>query len=189
MFHVPSAIGRAAFTELDRVRWDDLEHAYHQKGTPKRGAHDIAASLRKLGDAHASSMDEEIQELFSIICHQGGTIYEATAYAVPFLLAFAADTALSHAQAQHFVELLGSIGVASSFESRGTDAGAFGPGVGLLTRQAVRASTAHLEAMALRTPALAELASTLAALVRTDSPDAAAVARLRALTEDEDEDD
>jgi UDP-N-acetylglucosamine:LPS N-acetylglucosamine transferase len=194
--HVPSATGREAFVELDRVKWDDLEHAYHQKGTPKHPAaftHDVAASIRRLGDERASAMDEPIEALFASICHQGGTIYEATAYAVPFIAAFAAGTALSDEQAQRFVQLLGSIGVAASFEARsGSHAGSFGPNVAPVTRQAIRTSMAHLHAMALRTPALEEVAEALAALVRPDSPDAAAVARLRALTgddhEDEDED-
>jgi len=188
--HVPSGSGREAFAELDRVDWDDLEHAYHQKGTAKRSAavtRDVAATLRRLGDAHASAMDEPIEALFSCICHQG-TIYEATAYAVPFIAAFAAGTALSDEQTEHIVQLLGNIGIAASFEApRGSHAGSFGPNVGPVTRQAIRSSIDHLNVMALRSPALSEVVEALAALVRTDSPDAAAVAHLRVLTGDEDD--
>lgn len=190
--HVPSATGRDALVELDRIEWKDLEHAYHMKGAPPRpgaSAHDVAAGLRRLGDPSGPGLDAAIEELFVSICHQG-TIYEATAYAVPFLAAFAAGAALSDQQASHFVYVLGGIGVAASVEtSHGSHAGAFGPNVGPVTRQAIRSSKAHLDAMALRTPALAEVADALAALVRTDSPDPTALAHLRRLTEDGDGDE
>ncbi len=188
--HVPSTTGREAFAELDRVNWDDLEHAYKVKGLPKRrpSTPDVAPSLRALGDARGSAMEEAMEALCSCICHQG-TIYEATAYAVPFIAAFAAGTGLSRKQAAQFVGLLGEIGIAACSEASrgGPHAGSFGPNVGPVTRQAIRSCMDHLKAMALRTPALKELVEALAALVRTDSPDAAALARLRALTGDEEE--
>jgi hypothetical protein len=188
--HVPSATGRDTLVELDRIDWTDLEHAYHRKGAPARpgrAAHDLAASLRRLGDPDAD-LEASIEELCTSICHQG-TIYEATAYAVPFLAAFAAGAALTDRQASHFVYTLGGIGIAASLEtSHGSHAGSFGPNVGPVTRQAFRSSKAHLDAMALRNPALADVANALAALVRTDSPDPAALANLRRLAGDEDED-
>ena len=63
---------------LDSVEWHHLSHAYGP-------ATDVPDLLRAL-----QSPDEEIREeahtqLYISICHQG-TVYEATAYAVPFLI-------------------------------------------------------------------------------------------------------
>ncbi len=64
----------AVLDELDDVAWDRLGHAYG-------AATDVPGILREVaaGDADALS------ELFGNIWHQG-TVYEATAYAVPFLV-------------------------------------------------------------------------------------------------------
>ncbi|MGE0791864.1 MAG: hypothetical protein AB7S26_39690 [Sandaracinaceae bacterium] len=59
---------------LDEVAWDDLGHAYGSAG-------DVPDTLRRLAEGD----DAALSELFGNIWHQG-TVYEATAYAVPFLI-------------------------------------------------------------------------------------------------------
>ncbi|MEV4625008.1 hypothetical protein AB0J90_01775 [Micromonospora sp. NPDC049523] len=59
---------------LDDVAWDELDHAYGE-------ATDVPGLLRDL----AGGDDDALGELFGTIWHQG-TVYEATAYAVPFLI-------------------------------------------------------------------------------------------------------
>lgn len=80
--HVPTATGRDALSDLDRVPWSLLAHAY-EPGLPDDGLHaDVAATLRRLGDDDADALDEAAEALFGNVCHQG-TIYEATAYDAP----------------------------------------------------------------------------------------------------------
>jgi len=61
-------------TDLDTVAWDDLGHAYG-------GASDVPNLLRGLAEGDGNAL----YELFGNIWHQG-TVYEATAPAVPFLI-------------------------------------------------------------------------------------------------------
>jgi hypothetical protein len=123
--YVPSSIGRLALDELDRVPWAELAHAY---GTGKLGPElheDVAATLRQLGEARPVAFDEAVYALFSNLCHQG-TIYRATAFAVPFLAALAAGEDLAPNQVLAFVVILASIGIASSFEApNGSHAGSW----------------------------------------------------------------
>ena len=60
--------------ELDDVAWDRLTHAYG-------AAADVPGILREV----AAGDDDALSELYGNIWHQG-TVYEATAYAVPFLV-------------------------------------------------------------------------------------------------------
>lgn len=62
---------------LSAIDWGKLHHAY---GT----AEDVPDQLRALISADAKKRDDALHELFGNIHHQS-TIYEATAYAVPFL--------------------------------------------------------------------------------------------------------
>jgi len=169
--YLPSRIGRAALAELDRVPWAELKHAY---GIGKLGPElheDVAATLRQLGETDPEAFEAGVDALFSNLCHQG-TIYQATALAVPFLAALAAGTDLTPTQLPAFVVILASIGFAASFEApHGSHAGSWGPGVGPLTRQALRASGALLQTAAERNPELQDVAAALVAMVRTDSPD------------------
>jgi hypothetical protein len=59
---------------LDTIAWDRLTHAYG-------AAIDVPEFLRRL----AVGNGEALGELFGTIWHQG-TVYDATAYAVPFLI-------------------------------------------------------------------------------------------------------
>lgn len=64
--------------ELDQVPWSDLKHAYGS-------AADLPTLIRDLRSADKKVRDDAIYALHGNIWHQG-TVYEATAYAVPFLV-------------------------------------------------------------------------------------------------------
>ncbi|MFI0967279.1 hypothetical protein ACH4S8_38720 [Streptomyces sp. NPDC021080] len=63
--------------ELDDVRWSDLDHAYGP-------AEDVPELIGALYEDDEEAASEAIHELYGTIYHQG-TIYEASAPAVPFL--------------------------------------------------------------------------------------------------------
>lgn len=62
---------------LDEINWSQLHHAYGE-------ASDVPILIRQLLFPDKVVVDKAIHELFGNIWHQG-TIYEASAYAVPFL--------------------------------------------------------------------------------------------------------
>lgn len=62
---------------LDSIDWASLNHAYG-------AATDVPQLLRSLLSADPKEWEQTIHELFGIIWHQG-TVYTATAAAVPFL--------------------------------------------------------------------------------------------------------
>ena len=64
--------------ELEQVPWNKLQHAYGS-------AADVPELIRDLGSADKKVREKAIYELHGNIWHQG-TVYEATAYAVPFLV-------------------------------------------------------------------------------------------------------
>lgn len=71
--------------DLDEIPWKDLTHAYGS-------AEDVPDLLRALRTASPDVRGEgtPLWELFGNIWHQG-TVYEATAYAVPFLIELVMD--------------------------------------------------------------------------------------------------
>jgi hypothetical protein len=68
---------------LDRVDWSRLTHAYGS-------AADVPHQVRALRSPDADQRRKAFEQLYSNIFHQGSR-YEATAYAVPFLLEVLAD--------------------------------------------------------------------------------------------------
>ena len=62
---------------LDEVPWDELEHAYGRAG-------DVPGQIRDLLSGSAEKRESALSELFGNIHHQG-SLYSATAPAVPFL--------------------------------------------------------------------------------------------------------
>lgn len=62
---------------LAAIDWTDLRHAYGNAG-------DVPALLHALASDESTVRDEALSGLFSNILHQG-TVYSATAAAVPFL--------------------------------------------------------------------------------------------------------
>ncbi len=63
---------------LDDIPWGQLTHAYG-------AADDVPSQLRKLASPDASMCEEAMYELYGNLWHQG-TVYQATAHAVPFLI-------------------------------------------------------------------------------------------------------
>ncbi|MBW5484785.1 hypothetical protein GPJ59_23610, partial [Streptomyces bambusae] len=68
---------------IDDIDWAALRHAYGP-------ADDVPGLLRAAGSADAGVRDEALDELASSLCHQG-SVYSATAAAVPFLARLALD--------------------------------------------------------------------------------------------------
>ncbi|MFF7472730.1 hypothetical protein [Streptomyces sp. NPDC008092] len=87
---------RLVFADLDRVDWSRLQHAYGS-------AEDVPALLRDLASPVEKTAAEAEEELWSSIVHQG-TVYAATAPAVPFLARLVAEGVRRSA-------LLGMLGV------------------------------------------------------------------------------
>ena len=67
-----------ALCGLDAVPWCNLKHAYGP-------AIDVPELIRTLASPDGSLRDKAWHELYGNLWHQG-TIYEATAYAIPFLI-------------------------------------------------------------------------------------------------------
>ncbi|MFE2495698.1 hypothetical protein ACFXKX_38425 [Streptomyces scopuliridis] len=70
------------FADLDAQPWAELEHAYGS-------AEDLPEQLRALAGADEEEAGEALGELYSCILHQG-SVYEASARAVPYLAGLAA---------------------------------------------------------------------------------------------------
>jgi hypothetical protein len=68
---------------LDRIPWHQYSHAYGI-------ASEIPKDIRRLASSDAEVREQALWELFGSIYHQG-TIYSATAAALPFLLRLALD--------------------------------------------------------------------------------------------------
>ncbi|MFE4608959.1 hypothetical protein ACFRK5_11455 [Streptomyces niveus] len=64
------------FADLDAQPWADREHAYGS-------ADDVPGRLRALASDDAEEAEEALYELYGNIVHQG-SVYEATAHAVPY---------------------------------------------------------------------------------------------------------
>lgn len=70
------------FADLDAQPWAELEHAYGS-------AEDVPGQLRALASADEEEAGEALGELYGCILHQG-SVYEASARAVPYLAGLAA---------------------------------------------------------------------------------------------------
>jgi len=92
---------------LDAIPWGTLQHAYGS-------AEDVPELLRALPTAPAEDHGEEgpLWQLFGNIWHQG-TVYKATAYAVPFLIELVADPGTPNRVG--ILQLLAAIAEGSSY--------------------------------------------------------------------------
>jgi HEAT repeat protein len=91
--------------KLDTIDWSSLSHAYG-------AASNVPDLIRALASEDEEEREDAISKLYGIILHQG-TVYEATAYAVPFLLELLeADTISGKAD---ILGLLGAIAEGSSY--------------------------------------------------------------------------
>ncbi len=87
------------------VDWHALHHAYG-------AADDMPQLLRDLASPDAAVVEATVHELFGNIWHQG-TVYEATAPAVPFLIEAARSLAALHRA--ELLHLLGAIATGASY--------------------------------------------------------------------------
>jgi HEAT repeat protein len=90
---------------LDAIDWKSLKHAYGE-------ASDVPKLLRALASDHAGKREGALDALFSTIWHQG-TVYSASAAAVPFLI----ELSMSDAQGDlpAILDLLAHLATGSSY--------------------------------------------------------------------------
>jgi hypothetical protein len=89
---------------LDTIAWSEIYHAYGP-------ASDVPAILRTLASGGKEQRERALSELHGNIWHQG-TVYEATAFAVPFLLELVRDR---HPNSLEILCLLALIADGSSY--------------------------------------------------------------------------
>jgi hypothetical protein len=94
-------------TDLDRVNWATVDHAYGP-------ATDVPRQLRTLASGDETSRKAALWELWGNIWHQG-TVYEATAYAVPFLARIARSADLDPERRSQVVLILAKIANGTSY--------------------------------------------------------------------------
>ncbi len=163
----PNGTGFAALDELDQVDWSRLEHCYG-KGVVSLGdagnvslaiAGDVSRSLAALRADPSLAISEG---LYSNICHQG-TVYQATAHAVPFIAAVAAGDVPDGIRVP-LLALLGDISIGGSYIAPdGSHAGAFGEHVDVLVRESLATSMERLSTI--RTPRLVVLIQAIESLL------------------------
>lgn len=162
----PNRMGFDALDELDRVDWSRLQHAYG-RGVVSLGAADmslgiagdVARSLAVLRDDPSSAIGVG---LYCNVCHQG-TVYEATAYAVPFIAAVAAGDVPDEIRLSLLV-LLGDISIGGSYVApRGSHSGAYGNHVEVLVTESLAISMRRLAAV--RKPVLVALIQAIETLL------------------------
>lgn len=90
---------------LDDVGWADLSHAYG-------AASDVPDLLRDLASDDPERRKSSLWELYGNIWHQG-TVYEATAHAVPFLVRIATTAGVP--DRARILELLAAISSGSGY--------------------------------------------------------------------------
>ncbi|HTM19538.1 MAG TPA: hypothetical protein VL172_03490, partial [Kofleriaceae bacterium] len=93
-----------AFDGIDDIDWDELEHAYGSAG-------DIPGFLRDLASGDADKRGNARYWLGANIVHQG-SLYSASAPAVPFLVRLAGEPAV--AEREHIVRLLADLAVSEA---------------------------------------------------------------------------
>ena len=71
---------------LDRIDWSSLHHAYGS-------ASDVPGQIRALASTDQTEREHALYDLFGNIWHQG-TVYEASAHAVPFLIELVREPAV-----------------------------------------------------------------------------------------------
>jgi hypothetical protein len=163
--YFPRGTGFAALVELDSVPWGRLTHAYGTGITGLGPTHDVKSALLLLG----TDFDGALDALYSNVLHQG-TVYEASAYAVPFMAALIAGK-IDHESRVQLVRLLGALARSGSYEARsGSHSGAWGADVSARAFEAFKGSAAQLKAAAAQVDAeLAEVILAIIAAMETPS--------------------
>ncbi|MBT2568541.1 hypothetical protein J7I84_18980 [Arthrobacter sp. ISL-85] len=154
----PNWTGFVALSEPDQVDWSQLEHAYGKSavslgpgaGFPTNIDGDVVRSLAAL----RTDPGQAFNALYSNICHQG-TVYQATAHAVPFIAAVAAGDVPDGIRTP-LLALLGGIAIGGSYVApNGYHSRAFGEGVDVLVTESLAASVEGLATI--RSPRLVAL--------------------------------
>ncbi|WP_427175217.1 hypothetical protein [Arthrobacter sp. 92] len=162
----PNGTGFDALDELDHVDWSRLEHSYGQ-GVVALGTGDVSLAIagdvsRSLAALRADPSLAISNGLYSNICHQG-TVYQATAYAVPFIAAVAAGDVPDEIRVP-LLALLGDISIGGShIAPDGSRAGAHGDHVDVLVTKSLATSMERLSTI--RTPRLAALIQAIHSLL------------------------
>ncbi|MFE7561971.1 hypothetical protein [Kitasatospora sp. NPDC057500] len=86
---------------LDAVAWEGLE-----TGDPGESARDVSRALRRLALAGAAATGDDCYPLYSLVTREGRETPSATAVALPFVVAMAADPAMSTDARLELIELL-----------------------------------------------------------------------------------
>jgi hypothetical protein len=137
---MPTRLGFDALSELDRVDWSTLHHAYGYGVVGDVLSGDVARSLALLREDPVTALRHG---LWSNVCHQG-TVYEATAYALPFIAAVAAGDVPDDLRSE-LAALLGDIAISGSYVAPGgSHAGSYGEGVDVLLRQTMTRCDGYL---------------------------------------------
>jgi hypothetical protein len=89
---------------LDDVPWQSLRHAY---GT----AEDVPVLIRTLTRSD-DQQEDALADLLGNIWHQG-TVYEASSFAVPFLVGLAAEPSIT--RRDEILGLIGSLATGNSY--------------------------------------------------------------------------
>jgi hypothetical protein len=169
----PNRTGFDALDELDQVDWSRLEHSYGKGVIPPGVAGDMSLALtgdvsRSLAALRTDPSLAITDGLYSNICHQG-TVYQATAHAVPFIAAVAAGDVPDGIRSSLLV-LLGDISIGGSYVApNGSHAGALGDHVDILVTESLATSIERLSTI--RMPRLVALIQAIQALL-VESTDA-----------------
>lgn len=167
----PKGAGFDALNELGQVEWSRLEHCYG-KGVVLLGAADVPIGIAGDVEGSLAALREDpsvaINALYSNICHQG-TVYQATAHAVPFIAAVSAGDVPDDVRTP-LLALLGDISIGGSYVApSGSHAGALGEDVDVLVTESLATSMERLAAI--RTSRLVALIQAIQSLLveSTDS--------------------
>jgi hypothetical protein len=155
--HLPTRVGLDALAELDRVDWSTLHHAYGQGVVGHDLFGDVAGSLALLRDDPLTALNDG---LWSNVCHQG-TVYEATAYALPFIFAVAAGNVAADLRSG-LCTLLGDIVINGSYVAPGwSRAGSYGAGVEALIHDTLLRCDGYLASIEKVDPSFAPLVAAI----------------------------
>jgi hypothetical protein len=155
--YLPARLGFDALAELDSVDWSELDHAYGTGVVGDEIFGDVARSLALVSSDASTAVD---MGLYSNVCHQG-TVYEASAFAVPFIAAIAAGDIPSDVRSM-LLHLVGDIAIGGSFVApSGSYAGSFGDDVHRLVSESIIRSESYFAAIERVDPALAPLVTAI----------------------------
>lgn len=151
--YLPVGVGFDALDELDHVDWSNLRHAYGQ-GVVGADLHgDVERALRLIEEDSRGALNEG---LWSSLCHQG-TVYEASAFAVPFLASVASGNVSAELR-KDLAILIGCIAIGGSDVSpNGMQEGSYGDGVDALIRDTISRCEGHFQSIERLEPSLGPL--------------------------------